>query len=89
MIVSNIELELSFVDNTTKKVTIGPFNPSTLPELGSKFRQFFQTEHSWNANSFSSENGDALKNGTSFPNNTPISKVTIVTTEETEIDLTE
>lgn len=86
-----LEIEFAFVDDTTKKMTFGPFATNSYAITGAKanikaFNAKYGTgmvQENWTAY-FVNENGAALK---SYMNGKPISNAAIIVRNETDINL--
>lgn len=86
-----LEIEFAFVDDTTKKMTFGPFAMNSYAITGAKANiKAFNEKYSgspiadsW-TEKFVNENGAVLK---TFGNGKPISNAAVIARNETEINL--
>lgn len=86
---SMVEIEFAFQDNTTKKVQIGPFKPSALSNIKTRIKEFNSREGAYWESVIANENGAQINVGNTYPDNTPIRNVVIITSDEVEVNLYE
>lgn len=88
----NIELEFKFQDETTKKITYGPYQTDTAvtSTLASKIisANTEDSEYNWTDGIVNSNGSPLIPNSAEniYPN-VPILNAAVITTDETDIDL--